>query len=154
MKTILAPIDFSKVSARVAVEAMALARGLGGTLVLLNVTTPPFASADDPRAARSVIKTIEAVGNTASRRLERLRKKLGSNGVRVSSVHVTGLPVPSILQEAEAISADYIVMGSHGHNALYDLVVGSTASGVMNRAACPVLIVPPSKPRTASKKKR
>lgn len=154
MKTILAPIDFSKVSERVAVEAMALARGLGGSLVLLNVITPPFASADDPRAARSVTKAIEAVANSASRRLERLRKKLGSNGVSVSAAQVTGLPVPSILHEAETRSADYIVMGSHGHNALYDLVVGSTASGVMNRAACPVLIVPPSKPKTASKKKR
>ena len=153
MKTILAPIDFSKVSERVASEAMALARGLGGSLVLLNVTTPPFASADDPRAARSVVKTIAAVANTASSRLERLRKKLGSNGVSVSSVQVTGLPVPSILHEAEAISADYIVMGSHGHNAFYDLVVGSTASGVMNRADCPVLIVPPRSGRTARKRK-
>jgi nucleotide-binding universal stress UspA family protein len=34
------------------------------------------------------------------------------------------------------------VMGSHGHTALYDLLVGSTTHGVLMRAICPVVIIP------------
>ncbi|MBI4621943.1 MAG: universal stress protein [Verrucomicrobia bacterium] len=44
--------------------------------------------------------------------------------------------------QAEKNAADFIVMGSHGHTALYDLVVGSTTHGVLRRATCPVVIVP------------
>jgi nucleotide-binding universal stress UspA family protein len=35
------------------------------------------------------------------------------------------------------------VMGSHGHTAFYDLLVGSTTHAVLKRAKCPVVIVPP-----------
>jgi len=34
------------------------------------------------------------------------------------------------------------VVGSHGHGAFYDLLVGSTTHGLLLRASCPVLIVP------------
>jgi len=40
-----------------------------------------------------------------------------------------GPPVTSILAEADKVRADFIIMGSHGHGRLYDLFVGSTASG-------------------------
>ena len=50
-----------------------------------------------------------------------------------------------IVEQAEKSRADYIVMGSHGHTAFYDLLVGSTTHGVLMRAKCPVLIVPAAK---------
>ena len=51
-----------------------------------------------------------------------------------------GAPIQHIVRQAA--SADYVVMGSHGHTALYDLLVGSTTHGVLMRAKCPVVIVP------------
>jgi nucleotide-binding universal stress UspA family protein len=53
--------------------------------------------------------------------------------------------VRSILDHAKQVSADYLVMGSHGHTALYDLLVGSTTHGVLLRAPCPVVITPSPK---------
>ncbi len=50
-----------------------------------------------------------------------------------------------ILEAARICEADYIVMGSHGHNAFYDLLVGTTTHGVMRKAPCPVVIVPTAK---------
>ena len=49
------------------------------------------------------------------------------------------------MEQAKKLGADYIVMGSHGHTALYDLLVGSTTHGVLMRAACPVVITPAQK---------
>ncbi|MFN2624413.1 MAG: universal stress protein [Chthoniobacterales bacterium] len=50
-----------------------------------------------------------------------------------------------MVEQAEACGADYIVMGSHGHTALYELLVGSTTHNVLMKASCPVVIVPPEK---------
>ena len=44
-------------------------------------------------------------------------------------------------------------MGSHGHTALYDLLAGSTATGVIKRAPCPVVIMPPVKKKKKKSKK-
>jgi nucleotide-binding universal stress UspA family protein len=46
------------------------------------------------------------------------------------------------------------VMGSHGHTALYDLLVGSTTHGVLMRAQCPVVIVPSAKQKKPAKTKQ
>jgi nucleotide-binding universal stress UspA family protein len=51
--------------------------------------------------------------------------------------------VTHILAQAKKLRADYIVIGSHRHSAFHDLVVGSTTSGVLKRAACPAVVVPP-----------
>jgi len=67
-------------------------------------------------------------------------------------VQLTGAPAPLILAQAESEKADYIVMGSHGHTALYDLVVGSTTHQVLRKARCPVMIVPPPVKKAARRK--
>ena len=50
--------------------------------------------------------------------------------------------MPEIIEQAQQLAADYIVIGSHGHTALHDLLAGGTASGVLKRATCPVVIIP------------
>ncbi|MSU70996.1 MAG: universal stress protein [Opitutus sp.] len=57
-------------------------------------------------------------------------------------MQVNGSPVPEIIEQAQQLAADYIVIGSHGHTALHDLLAGGTASGVLKRATCPVVIIP------------
>jgi nucleotide-binding universal stress UspA family protein len=59
--------------------------------------------------------------------------------------------VRTILDQAARVSADYVVMGSHGHTALYDLLVGSTTHGVLLRAPCPVVITPGPKAAKAAR---
>lgn len=34
-------------------------------------------------------------------------------------------------------------MGSHGHGGLHHLLMGSVAEGVLRKAHCPVMLVPP-----------
>jgi len=61
----------------------------------------------------------------------------------IQTVQRTGAPAPLILEQAEKENADYIVMGSHGPTAFYDLLVGSTTHQVLRKSPCPVMIVPP-----------
>jgi universal stress protein A len=46
------------------------------------------------------------------------------------------------LSQAEDSRVDLIVLGSHGRGPLSHLFLGSVADGVLQRARCPVLIVP------------
>jgi nucleotide-binding universal stress UspA family protein len=52
-----------------------------------------------------------------------------------------GNPVEQILKQAEERSCDLIVMGTHGHGTLADVMLGSTARRVIRRSKIPVLVV-------------
>ena len=47
-----------------------------------------------------------------------------------------------ILKTAREIAADFVVMGSHGHGSVYNLLVGSVTEGVLKAGERPVLLVP------------
>jgi len=52
-----------------------------------------------------------------------------------------GNPVEKILKVAQERNCDLIVMGSHGHGAIEDALIGSTARRVLRRSRKPVLVV-------------
>jgi nucleotide-binding universal stress UspA family protein len=52
-----------------------------------------------------------------------------------------GHPVTEILEQAEKRKCDLIVMGTHGHGVLEDVLMGSTAQRVIRRSQIPVLVV-------------
>jgi nucleotide-binding universal stress UspA family protein len=87
---------------------------------------------------------------TAARHLELMVHKLQAAGLDASSVLLTGSPTLQIVDQARKLDANFVVLGSHGHSALYDLLAGSTASGVLKKSPCPVVVIPPA----PSKKKR
>jgi nucleotide-binding universal stress UspA family protein len=47
-----------------------------------------------------------------------------------------------ILSQANELNADLIVMGTHGHGAMYNLLVGSATKAVLKHSTRPVLLVP------------
>lgn len=144
MKTILVPVDLSAASGAVCEAACALARRTGARVELLHVVQPPPVILSDVYAldAGEVEDLLVAAEKTATRGLRELARRCEKAGVRVRSLKRLGLPVPLILRRAK--EADLLVMGTHGHGAVYDLLVGSTTNGVLKRARCPVLIVPPA----------
>lgn len=48
-----------------------------------------------------------------------------------------------VAKAADAVGADLIVVGTHGHGAIAAAVLGSVARGLLHAARCPVLAVPP-----------
>jgi nucleotide-binding universal stress UspA family protein len=52
-----------------------------------------------------------------------------------------GNPTEQILAVAENLSADMIVMGSHGHNVLQNALIGGTARKVVQSSRLPVLVI-------------
>lgn len=62
-------------------------------------------------------------------------------GVAFEHRLLKGDPAAQIATLAGDEKADLIVMGSLGRSGLGRLILGSTAEAVMQRAACPILIV-------------
>jgi nucleotide-binding universal stress UspA family protein len=145
MKTVLAPVDFSSITQRVVEEAAVLSRVAGARLVLLNVVPPPPMMASEFAANDVAVHVLEGAKRTAIARLARLRTQLAARGITAHAFHVVGLPGPRITEQAERLEADLIVIGSHGHGSIYNLLVGSTTTRVLQTASCPVVVVPPAK---------
>lgn len=143
MITILAPIDFSSASQHVIRAAIKLASPLEARLVLLHVLPPLSRLGGDAALAESGAEFAVLVETDASRRLAKLQRELASEGVVAHAIHRRGNAGRCIVQQANRLAADYIVIGSHGHSAVYDLIVGSTTTRVLKDAGCRVVIVPP-----------
>ena len=72
-----------------------------------------------------------------------LRDSLAQSGVQVLVQQLEHSNLQQLLELCQSLQADVIVMGSHHHGALYQLVVGTFTADVLKRATCPVLVVPP-----------
>ena len=152
MNIILVPIDFSPVSRNVVREAARLSRAVGGRIVLMHVVQPPVVT-DFETVAYDRGIYVNLAEKNARQHLARTGATLRKDGVSAEFVEETGHPATCILAQAKRRAARYIVLGSHGHTAFFDLIVGSTASGVLKRASCPVVVVPsPAKAPRRSKR--
>jgi nucleotide-binding universal stress UspA family protein len=75
-------------------------------------------------------------------KLTQWQKEIAQAGVKVTLHEPTGAVAEEILSQANTLNADLIVMGTHGHSAMYNLLVGSVTKGVLKHSARPVLLVP------------
>ena len=149
MKTILTPIDFSGITDSVVSEAGVLSKALGGRVVLLNVLQPPVITSEYGPFMENIGEIVLVAEKSAAKQLARLQEQFARDGIKADVQQLTGAPVLKILEQAGKEAADYIVMGSHGHTAFYDLLVGSTTHGVLLKSRCPVIIVPAQKKNAA-----
>ena len=53
----------------------------------------------------------------------------------------SGAPAEVIVQTAQEQNCDLIVMGTHGHGAIADVLIGSTAKWVVRQSPIPVLVI-------------
>ncbi len=138
MKTIIVALDFSPTTKPVMVQAAKLAHDLNARVVLVNVVETPVFVAD----TMTVVNTGDIVAEMekyAAHQLKKWQSKLGK--IPSLTLQLTGCPVSQIVAQVKKYHADYVVIGTHGHTAFYDLLIGSTTSGVVKRALCPVIVV-------------
>ncbi len=137
-RTILVPVDIGDVeTSRPALDrAVALAEASGGTIRVIYVRSlvpvsfmefvpPTFDTAQQGEAEKRLAVIAQGV---------RLPKE------RVSSVVTMGGVYHDVLQEAEKIGADLIVVGSH-RPTMATYLIGSNAATIVRHAKCSVLVV-------------
>lgn len=70
-----------------------------------------------------------------------LRKEISNENIFISTEILNGSPESRIVETAEEIQADLIIVGSHGYNRWERLLLGSVSDSVVHHAPCSVLIV-------------
>ncbi len=77
----------------------------------------------------------------STRRLDALAGDLRDRGVEANPTVLAEGDVGVLPARSEALGADLILLGSHGHGPLHDLLVGGTIRKIMRLATCPVVVV-------------
>lgn len=146
MSNILVPLDTSASAEKVLAFAGGLAERLEARITLLHVIEP-MASYVPVGAAMDVVTTapvdidpLQTEG--AKKRLEAHAAGLRGRGLEVACEAVIGIACDEILELAKDLGSEFIVLGSHGHGALYHLFSGSVVTGVLKHSTCPVIVVP------------
>lgn len=139
---ILVCVDLSDSTEEILKAIETLCQPLNAKVWLLHNAMPEPDSIEfkvDPIEAReSLAKEFHLQHHQIQEMAERIRK----SGVDASALLVHGKTVDTILSQATDLDIDLIVVGSHGHGAMYQLLVGSITEGVLHRSNKPVLIIP------------
>jgi nucleotide-binding universal stress UspA family protein len=142
MKTILVAIDFSAITEKTIQATFSLVEGSSAKLVFLHVICP-LPAVDNLLAAKADHEAVLAQKEKRARRaLATMVSRARGRGFVVGSYLARGVPSIEIVSLAAELKAALIVMGSHGHGPVYDLIVGSTAQGVFQASPCPLMLVP------------
>jgi len=87
----------------------------------------------------------KAAKESAAKVLEETEKKIRAyfpdRELQITTDILFGTPESRIVETAEEIGCDLIVLGSHGHNGWERLLLGSVSDSVVHHAHCSVLVV-------------
>jgi nucleotide-binding universal stress UspA family protein len=138
LERILVPVDFSDCSLDALEYAVVLAQQAKASLMLLHVLEPVSYGLD---FTLSHIRTREQVRESWTKRLEGLVSSHQHSHVPMEFRLRGGFPADSILDSAQTLSCDLIVMGTHGRRGISHTISGSVAEAVLRKAHCPVIAV-------------
>lgn len=141
-KRILFCTDFSESADAVFEFALdATVRRPGSTLYILHVIHEP-----DAQFWKSYIYEVDNVDEQARRAID---EKIATSylsqvpaGVEVKVEVRIGPDAAAILEFAQAMEIDLIILGRHGHGGVGKALFGSVAEKIVRKAACAVLVVP------------
>ncbi len=141
-KHILVPVDGSA-TAQLAVEkAIGLAQAFGSRVTAIFVIDPyPFTGVGTDFAYGQT-EYLNAATAEANAAIKLSRTAFEAAGVSAeTSVIEAHAAWRGVVQSAESLQADLIVMGSHGRSGLEKLVLGSVTQAVLSHTHLPVLVV-------------
>ena len=143
MKTIdkiLVAVDFSEYADSVLDVAVEFAKQLSAELHLVHAfdVRIPLVT---PYEVAIPTAFIEEAREAAAFKLEALIQKAADDGVTATS-HLSEVPAASaIVDLAEELGVDLIIMGTRGHTGLKHVLLGSVAERTLRHSPCSVLTV-------------
>lgn len=156
MNKVLIALDFDPTAQKVADAGYALAKKLGSGIVLLHVVSNPlhysslkhvtvmgFAGYNDTDPL--ILKDLDVLKKESLKFLDKSKKHLGD--ASIETMVKSGKLADSILKTAKEVHADIIVMGSHSHRMMEDILLGSVTEKVLSKTILPVFLVPTKKTR-------
>ena len=134
-KSVLIPVDFDELSYSAIAPAKEFVEA-ETALMLIHVLTPLHPA--DPAAMWNTLDD----GQRKQKVEDFLAQKLGEMGYKKVKIQVAiGDPSTEIIDYAKEISADLIVLPSHGRKGISRFLLGSVTERVVRLSPCPVLVL-------------
>jgi nucleotide-binding universal stress UspA family protein len=151
-RTMLVPLDGSKLAESVLPHVEALAKQRGAELVqivLLRVAEEPFITSDYPEASMQLIweehvrRIKEHFRQGSERYLAEVQQRLAEAGLNVRSEVLMGKPADEIISYAHNNHPNLVVMATHGYSGISRWEYGSVADKVLHGVSSPIFMVRP-----------
>ncbi|MEN8991339.1 universal stress protein [Avibacterium paragallinarum] len=142
-QNILVPVDGSEISFSAVKKAAIIAKAFNSQLTLISlVAEDPFTDADFYYSS-SIMKEyfVQAYANAESALKEAVQITT-EVGVEAQSKIIKGqVSAEGVVEAANEVKADLIVMGSHGRKGFKKMLLGSFAQDILSNTELPVLVV-------------
>lgn len=136
---ILVPYDFGSKSVAALNEAITIAKYVKGKIFLLCVVPKEDFFSQLFRSEKNNRKILREVRVKLK---ERAKEKREKHNIVVSIIVEQGNPNDVILEQAEILKAQYIVMGKMGESSIIDFsIFGTSTLPIIARSPCPVMTV-------------
>jgi len=154
MKKVLIALDYDPTAQKVAEVGYDLAKSMDAEVTLLHVISDPvFYSSSDYSPIMGFsgylnndplqLNTIEVLKSASLNFLAKSRNHLGDSAINIDAEE--GDIAETILKMAKKTHADLIVLGSHSHKWLENIVMGSVTGEVLRHTTIPLYIIPTKK---------
>jgi nucleotide-binding universal stress UspA family protein len=141
-KTIVVGVDGSEQSRHAAGLAASMARCSDAQLHLMTVVRPPegwWGIVGSPPTSTALGKTLM---DAKQEILDSMLETIDLTDVEYQLVEDIGDPARMLVEYAEKVGADLLIVGKRGAGLIERMVLGSVANRVVQDAPCPVLVVP------------
>ena len=143
IQNIIVPIDFSKMSVQAIQIAKQLARRFGASIHLAHAPQLNY-GLDCVAPAPPIVpfSFMPYEQNAEQSALNELKRVASESGLPSATCDVLGgaPPFDEICRLAQTISADLVVVPTHGRTGLKHVFLGSTAERIVQHSSCPVLV--------------
>ena len=141
-KHILIPTDGSDLSRKAILYGVQLAKESGAKVTGLTVTEPYQAAGMDTVFVPVDLGDYEEQARVLSEKaVEQVKMAAQAAGVRCETIReVHDQPYRAIIDAAQAVGCDLIVMASHGRRGISALLLGSETAKVLTHSTIPVLV--------------
>jgi nucleotide-binding universal stress UspA family protein len=154
MKKVLIALDYDPTAKKIAETGYAIARAMGAEVTLLHVITDPvFYYSSDYSTIMGFsgymdmspyqLDNVNGLKNASLHFLETTKQHLGNETIQ--TLVLEGDFADVILATAKTMHADMIVLGSHSHRWLEDVLIGSVTEKLLHHSTIPLFIIPTKK---------
>lgn len=137
-RTILVPVDFAPPSEAALRYALKLAAASAAALHVCHIIPVPHVLDVLYERGFEVQEGVTLIEQKARQRIDTIRQTAGSP-LEIQLHCSEGEARDGVLEWAEKLNADLIVMGTHGRQGAKRFFMGSVAEAVVRHAFCPVV---------------
>ena len=154
MRKILIALDYDPTAQKVAETGFSLAKSMNAKVILLHIIadagnyatpghSPVMGYTGYIDVSPTVLGSEEGLKNASLEYLNKTKEHLGDQTIK--TLVKDGDLAETILETAEELHADMIVMGSHSQKWLENILMGSVTEQVLQHSPIPLYIVPTKK---------